>query len=170
MGLHDESGHQVSRTMSLVKSRFYWTEMDGDIEKHVRKCPRCIRRKAQDKTSAKLVVVESTYPMYLVCMDCLHLKCPLVDKSTYLSLQTISPDMLRLSQPRTNRQKQQPEPYLTTLSVIMVSPPAFTVTKVATSKTRLLKNCVPLLSLISRGLLLITPWAMECQKGSPNAP
>ena len=59
--------------MSLVKSRFYWPGMDGDIEKFVKNCPRCIRRKAQGRTSAKLVV-ESTYPMDLVCMDFLSLE------------------------------------------------------------------------------------------------
>ena len=69
-GLHDEAGHQGrDRTMSLVKSRFYWPGMDGDIGKFVRNCPRYIRRKAQGKTSANLVVVESTFPMDLVCMD-----------------------------------------------------------------------------------------------------
>ena len=47
--------------------------MDGDIEKKVRNCPRCIRRKAKDKTAANLVVVESTYPMD-VCMDFLFLE------------------------------------------------------------------------------------------------
>ena len=74
-GLHDEAGHQGrDRTMSLVKSRFYWPGMDGDIEKFVRNCPRCIRRKAQGKTSANLVVVESTFPMDLVCMDFLSLE------------------------------------------------------------------------------------------------
>ena len=74
-GLHDEAGHQGrDRTMSLVKSRFYWPGMDGDIEKFVKNCPRCIRRKAQGRTSAKLVVVESTYPMDLVCMDFLSLE------------------------------------------------------------------------------------------------
>ena len=60
--------------MSLVKSRFYWPGMDGDIEKFVKNCPRCIRRNAQGRTSAKLVVVESTYPMDLVCMDFLSLE------------------------------------------------------------------------------------------------
>ena len=48
--------------------------MDGDIEKVVKNCPRCIKRKAQGRTSAKLVVVESTYPMDLVCMDFLSLE------------------------------------------------------------------------------------------------
>ena len=60
--------------MSLVKSRFYWPGMDGDIEKYVRNCPKCIRRKAQGKTAAKLVVGDSTYPMDLVCMDFLSLE------------------------------------------------------------------------------------------------
>ena len=74
-GLHDEAGHQErDPTLSLMKSRFDWPGMDGDIEKYVRNCPRCIMRKAQGKTAAKLVVVDSTYPMDLVCMDFLSLE------------------------------------------------------------------------------------------------
>ena len=72
-GLHDEGGHQGrDRTMWLVKSRFYWPGMDGDIETKVKNCPRCIRRKTQSRNSASLV--ESTYPMNLVCMDFLSLE------------------------------------------------------------------------------------------------
>ena len=56
-----------------MKSRFDWPEMDGDVEKKVRNCFRCIRRKSQAKTSANLVLVESTFPMDLVCMDVLSL-------------------------------------------------------------------------------------------------
>ena len=75
MGLHDEAGHQGrDRTLSLVKSRFYWPGMDGDVGKKVRNCPRCIRRKSQAKTAANLVLVESTFPMDLVCMDLLSLE------------------------------------------------------------------------------------------------
>ena len=74
-GLHDEAGHQGrDRTMSLVKSRFYWPGIDADIEKKVKNCARCIRRKTQTKNSANLVLVESTYPMDLVCMDFLSLE------------------------------------------------------------------------------------------------
>ena len=74
-GLHDEAGHQGrDRTISLVKSRFYWPDMDGDIEKYIKNCPRCIRRKSKTNTTAKLVVVDSTYPMDLVCMDFLSLE------------------------------------------------------------------------------------------------
>ena len=74
-GLHDEAGHQGrDRTLSLVKSRFFWPGMDGDIEKYIKNCPRCIRRKTRVPTSAKLVTVDSTYPMDLVCMDFLSLE------------------------------------------------------------------------------------------------
>ena len=48
--------------------------MDGDIEKYIRNCPRCIRRKSKTSTTAKLVVVDSTYQMDLVCMDFLSLE------------------------------------------------------------------------------------------------
>ena len=75
MGLHDEADHQGrDRTLSLVKSRFYWPGMDGDVEKKARNCIRCIRRKSQAKTSATLVLAESTFPMDLVCMDFLALE------------------------------------------------------------------------------------------------
>ena len=75
--LQDEAGHQGrDRTIPLVKHRFYWPGMDGDVEKYmyIKNCPRCIRRKAQGKTTAKLVVVDSTYPMDLICMDFLSLE------------------------------------------------------------------------------------------------
>ena len=69
-GLYDEAGHQArDRTLSLMKIRFYWPGMDGDIEKYIKNCPGCIRRKTQGKSSAKLVAVDSTNPMDLVCMD-----------------------------------------------------------------------------------------------------
>ena len=151
-GLHDDASHQGrDRTMSLVKSRFYWPGMDGDIKKFVKNCPRCIRMKAQGRTSAKLVVVESTYHMDLVCLDFLSLKSSglLEDMSTYWSSLTILPDMLRLSQPTISQPKPQPEPYLTISSVTMASQLAFTAIKVATLKARLLRSCVPLLVLIS---------------------
>ena len=74
-GLHDEAGHQgTDHTISLAKSWFYWPGMDCDVEKYIKNYPRCIRRKAQGKTAAKLAVVDSTYPMDLVCMDFLSLE------------------------------------------------------------------------------------------------
>ena len=40
--LHKQSGHQgVDRTVSLVRSRFYWTGMFGDVKEYCRTCERC---------------------------------------------------------------------------------------------------------------------------------
>lgn len=74
-GLHDEAGHQGrDRTLSLIKSRFYWPGLDHFVDRRVRDCPRCIRRKTSVQTAAPLVSVKSTYPLELVCMDYLSLE------------------------------------------------------------------------------------------------
>ena len=152
-GLHNEAGHQGrDRTMSLVKSRFYWPGMDGDIEKKVKNCPRCIRRKTQSRNSANLVLVESTYPMDLsrflrisedfpsyswsVWISCL-LRCQRVDTKTFWLLQTISPAMLRHSHPRTRLPRQQPDFFLTISFVITAFPRVSIATKDTISKVRL---------------------------------
>ena len=95
-GLHYEAGHQGrDRTISLVKSRFYWPGMDGDVEKYIKNCPRCIRRKAQGKTAAKLVVVDSTYPMDLVCMDFLSFE---ISAGSYEHILVITDHFTRYAQ------------------------------------------------------------------------
>lgn len=74
-GLHDEAGHQGrDRTISLLKSRFYWPQIDQFVEHRIRNCHRCIHRKTLDRNAAKLVSVESHHPMELVCMDFLSLE------------------------------------------------------------------------------------------------
>ena len=83
---------------------------------------------------------------------------------TYWSLQISLPDMPRLSHPGDNQHKTLPESSLIISSAIMASLPSFTMTKVAALKAKLLRSCVPLQTLISRGPLLITPWAIECLK------
>ncbi len=43
---HDDLGHQGrDRTLSLIKSRFYWPGMDKGVQDMVRRCKRCICRK-----------------------------------------------------------------------------------------------------------------------------
>ena len=69
--------------------------MDGDIEKKVRNCPRCIRRKTQGRNSANLVLVESTYPMDLVCMDFLSLE---MSAGGYENILVITDHITRLAQ------------------------------------------------------------------------
>ena len=73
--LHDDVGHQGrDRTLSLVRSRFYWPGLEKDVEQKVKNCGRCIRRKSSIKPSAELVNITSTQPMELICIDFLSLE------------------------------------------------------------------------------------------------
>ena len=73
--LHDDSGHQGrDRTTSLVRSRFFWPGLESDVEKKVKSCDRCIRRKSNPGPSAELINITSTQPMELVCIDFLTLE------------------------------------------------------------------------------------------------
>ena len=73
--LHDDSGHQGrARTTSLVRFRFFWPGLESDVEKKVKSCDRCIRRKSNPGPSAELINITSTKPMELVCIDFLTLE------------------------------------------------------------------------------------------------
>lgn len=73
--LHDHMGHMgVDRTMDLVRTRFYWPRMAVDVERKVRTCGRCVRRKAQPERAAPLVNIKTTRPLELLCMDYLSLE------------------------------------------------------------------------------------------------
>ena len=73
--LHDDAGHQGrDRNISLVRSRFFCPGLDSDVEKKVKKCDRCIKRKSNPGPSAELINIVSTQPMELVCIDFLTLE------------------------------------------------------------------------------------------------
>ena len=73
--LHDDVGHQgQERTLSLVRSRFFWPGFETDVQNKVKNCDRCIKRKSSTKPTAELVNILSTQPMELVCIDFLSLE------------------------------------------------------------------------------------------------
>ena len=73
--LHDNVGHQGQyRTLSLVRSRFFWPGFESDVEKKVKTYERCIKHKTFPKTSTELVHIVSSEPMELVCIDFLPLE------------------------------------------------------------------------------------------------
>ena len=73
--LHDDLGHQGrDRTLSLVRSRFYWPGLENDVEEKIKNCGRCIRGKTPVKPSAELVNISSSQPMELLCIDFLSLE------------------------------------------------------------------------------------------------
>lgn len=74
--LHKEMGHPgVDRTVDLIRERFYWPRMQGDIEKFVMQGCECLKRKRPPKqTRAPLIPIVTTRPFELVSMDFLHLE------------------------------------------------------------------------------------------------
>ncbi|CAI5671482.1 unnamed protein product [Oreochromis niloticus] len=77
--LHDHMGHMgVDRTLDLVRTRFYWPRMALEVERKVKTCGRCVRRKARPERAAPLVNINTTRPLELLCMDFLSLEA---DKS-----------------------------------------------------------------------------------------
>ena len=59
----------LERTLDLVGTRFSWLKMATDVEKKIKSCGRCVRRKQQPERSAPLVHIHSMHPMELVCID-----------------------------------------------------------------------------------------------------
>ncbi len=73
--LHNHMGHMgVDRTLDLVRTRFFWPKMALDVERKVKTCGRCVRRKAIPERAAPLVNINTTRPLELLCMDFLSLE------------------------------------------------------------------------------------------------
>ena len=73
---HDNMGHLgIERTTSLLRDHFYWPSISGDIEKHIKSCPRCLRFKTQPE-KAELNPIIATRPLELVYIDYLTIEPP----------------------------------------------------------------------------------------------
>lgn len=73
--LHNQMGHLgTERTLDLVRSRFFWPRMSVDVCNKIKRCERCIRRKAQPEKAAPLVNIRTSRPLELVCMDFLSIE------------------------------------------------------------------------------------------------
>lgn len=73
--LHDDMGHLgIERTLDLLRSRFYWPRMANAVERKIRTCERCVRRKSAVQKAAPLVNIQTSRPLELVCMDFLSVE------------------------------------------------------------------------------------------------
>ena len=73
--LHDDMGHLGrDKTWHLVKDRCYWPRMMTDIDKHLKNCSRCLRRKAPTNIEAPLINIRTTQAMEMICVDYLTLE------------------------------------------------------------------------------------------------
>ena len=72
--LHDDMGHPgKDKLTSLIRDRFYWANMNDDIETWIKQCQRCLLRKTPDNNRAPLVNIQTFQPLELVCIDFLLL-------------------------------------------------------------------------------------------------
>ena len=66
---HDNVGHAgIWKCTRLLRNRFYWTNINQDMEQHIKRCERCLGFKTKQET-APLENIEASYPMELVHMD-----------------------------------------------------------------------------------------------------
>lgn len=72
--LHNDMGHQgVERTSSLVRDRFFWPQMQREIEQYVSSGCSCLKsKKPSRETRAPLTSIVTTQPFELVSVDFLH--------------------------------------------------------------------------------------------------
>jgi hypothetical protein len=74
-GVHDQIGHLgADRAVNLARTRFYWLNMEIDIQDYCKKCPRCVIHKAPAQRAASLGSLMSNGPMDLVCIDFLSIE------------------------------------------------------------------------------------------------
>lgn len=73
--LHDDMGHLgIERTLDLLRFRFYWPRMANAVERKIRTCESCVRRKSAVQKAAQLVNIQTSRPLELVCMDFLSVE------------------------------------------------------------------------------------------------
>lgn len=103
--LHNEMGHQgAERTFSLVRDRFFWPQMQRELEHYVSSNCSCLKsKKPSRETRAPLTSIVTTQPFELVSVDFLH-----VDRCSgeYEYILVIIDHFTRFAQPMPQHQNQ----------------------------------------------------------------
>lgn len=70
-GTQDNAGHQgQTRTLHLVRQRFFWSGMDGEVKKYVSHCKHCVVSKMlEPEARAPLESIKTSAPLELICID-----------------------------------------------------------------------------------------------------
>ena len=70
---HDDVGHASAwECTRLLRNRFYWANVDQDMEQHMRGCEKCLKSKVKQKMTNRGDIPVS-YPMELVHIDYLSI-------------------------------------------------------------------------------------------------
>ena len=80
---HDDVGHAgIWKCTRLLRKRFYWANINQDMEQHIKRCERCIRFKAKPE-KAPLENIEASYPIKLLHIDYLTIESNKTERYKY---------------------------------------------------------------------------------------
>ena len=93
---HDDVGHAgIWKYTRLLRNRFYWANINQDMEQHIRRCERCLSFKTKPEI-APIENIEAAYPMELVHMDYLTIESNKSDKD--VNILVVTDHFTRLAQ------------------------------------------------------------------------
>ena len=85
---HDDVGHAgIWKCSRLLRNRFYWANINQDIEQYIKRCVRCLKIKTKQEVAPK-ETIHVTHPMELVHMDCLTIESNKQDKDVNILVVT----------------------------------------------------------------------------------
>ena len=93
---HEDVGHAgIWKCSRLLRKRFYWANINQDMEQHIKRCERCIRFKAKQEI-APLENIYASYPMELVHIDYLTIESNKTEKD--INILVVTDHFTRLAQ------------------------------------------------------------------------
>lgn len=114
--LHDNMGHLgIERTLDLVRARFFWPKMAGDVEHKIKTCGRCVRRKTLPNKSSPLLNTISSRPLNFSVWISWASSLTQVTQEIFLFLQITLPSLQWPFQRQTRKQEQWQSVYGTIL-------------------------------------------------------
>ena len=73
--IHCGMGHPGrDKTLAMTRDRFYWPNMNADVDHFIKNCKRCLLRKTPTTERAPLTSIHTYQPLELLCVDYLTLE------------------------------------------------------------------------------------------------
>ena len=73
--IHCGMGHPGrDKTLAMTRDRFYWPNMNADVDYFIKNCKRCLLRKTPTTERAPLTSIHTYQPLELLCVDYLTLE------------------------------------------------------------------------------------------------
>ena len=85
---HDDVSHAgICKCFRLLRNRFFWSNINEDMEQHIKRCERCLKFKTKQEV-ALMEAIHVTHPRDLVHMDYLTIESNKQDKDVNILVVT----------------------------------------------------------------------------------